>query len=686
MDLKRTHRLFFVIVMMVAWGSFARGQSSTSARHWVFLRDRVSATHVTAASLGITERSMARRAKVLPADRRIDQYDLPPTDQALMSIRATGATVHIVSRWLNAVSVEATPIQLSAIQALPDVVDVRAVAVSRRAEPEPTLGPAALARSAAVTGFDYGGALTQVSTMHVPELHDLGILGTGVLIGMLDDGFNNHRTHEALSGIRVVAEYDFVQSDSNTSRAPGEYASQGNHGAGTLSAIGAFLPGKMIGTAPGASFVLAKTEVDSVEIHAEEDNYVAGLEWMERLGVDIASASLAYGIFDPPAYSYFWHHMDGKTSIVARAVSIAARKGVLVCNAMGNEGQTYVDSGTGMTLHVDTTLTSPADADSMVAVGAASSSEVLARFSGTGPTADGRIKPEVVAQGVGVYWVNGSSTNGYVSGVNGTSCSTPLVAGAAALILSTHPELTPMQVRQALMATAHQVDDGTPQTSSYPNNFYGSGFVRALDAALYHGPIASNTPTVSTSGATTFITIHVRSNAVLIPDSLRLYYHSRTATTFAFVPLVPTGNPYEYAASVPSAALDSGSVGYFAFADNAGHSRRLPSNAPDSLLVLSTSPAPLPQTVQLHANYPNPFNNGTTIVADIPSPSQADVVIYNMLGERVRTLFSGQAQPPALVLHWDGKDDGGHAASTGVYLYRLKAGSQFFVRKMLLLK
>ena len=661
--------------------------SAQTQRQWIFFHAKTVSAGAylpsRAPAYEISPRALQRRAKVRPADRLIDETDLPVDPSLLSSIRSTGATVHTVSRWLNAVSVDGTPGQISAIQALPSVRAVAPVARYHRVSPSAGDLPAMLPRATGALSYSYGSSLTQLSDMHAVELHDLGITGSGVLVAMLDDGFNNHTTHAALKSIHVVAEYDFVQRDSNTSIAPGEYAGEGNHGAGTLSAVGGFDPGKMIGAAPGAWFVLAKTEIDSVEIHTEEDNYVEALEWVERLGADIASSSLGYRVFDPPAASYSWSQLDGHTTIVARAAAAAAAKGLLLVTAMGNEGGAFKDSS-GAVVHSDKTLVSPADADSIVSVGAASSLDVLAGFSGTGPAADGRIKPEVVAQGVSVYWVQGSTTNGYTF-ASGTSCSTPLVAGAAAMILSAHPELTPMQVRQALMNTARHISNGTWQTQVYPNNYFGSGFVHALNAALYYGPIASNQPTITHDATKYTVGIHIRSNAALVADSLRFCYRN-PGGPFSVILLSPTGNPYEYAVQIPLAALTAGSVGYFAFTDSAGHSGRSPFNAPDSLFALGSTTPITPGTYVLKQNYPNPFNGGTVITADISAAGSVDLTVYDLLGRNVVTLFHGTAAPPALTVHWDGRNTAGRPVATGTYLCRFTTPAGIFLRKMLYLR
>jgi len=386
--------------------------------------------------------------------------------------------------------VEATPQQLQELKTLPMVAESEPVAQFKRSRPLPSSIPLPLlTKTSSNRELDYGPSATQLTNMKVVDLHAIGVNGTGVLIGMLDDGFNNYRTHVALKNIQVIATYDFIHNIVDVSKQPWEDTTspdQGNHGAGTLSAVGGFAPGQLIGAAYGASFLLAKTEMDSsggsVDFPSEEDTYVAGLEWAERLGADITSSSLGYKQFEDSLFAplpyYTTSDMNGRTTKVAQAAMIAARKGVLVVTAMGNDGNA-----------TDTTINSPADADSIIAVGATSSIGELAAFSSTGPTADGRIKPEVVAQGMAVYWAKGSTTTGY-SYVQGTSCSTPLVAGAAALILSAHPELTNMQIRDALLCTARHINDGTFQTTTYPNNYYGYGFVDAYAAAQYYGRLA----------------------------------------------------------------------------------------------------------------------------------------------------------------------------------------------------
>jgi len=442
-------------------------------RCWITLRDRgpsVTLAKADPASLGITERALWRRSKVLPPDRLIDELDLPPEQSYLEQLRSRGVVVRSASRWLNAVSAELTNAQRSSVATLPFVASVSPVPVFFKQQQEsapPLQGP--MLRKESVAGIDYGESFAQLNAHKVPDVHSRGFTGAGVIIGVLDDGFNAHRTHPALKNLKIIAEYDFVQRDSNTSRSPGEYSTQGNHGASTLSEIGGFFNGRLVGVAYGASFMLAKTEIDSVEIQLEEDLYVEALEWMERRGVDITSSSLGYSDW------YKWSDMDGKTATTSRAASIAARKGVLVVTAMGNSGGATIRRTDGQLA-----LDAPADADSILAVGATFGDGPLASFSLTGPTYDGRTKPEVVAPGINDFAVSGDSD--YTPYFTGTSAATPLAAGVAALVLSSNLDLTPMQVRARLLSTTQTYADGSAKTQTYPNNYYGWGLLDASKA------------------------------------------------------------------------------------------------------------------------------------------------------------------------------------------------------------
>jgi subtilisin family serine protease len=570
---KQWGTIAFLLIFLVV-GNSATAFAQQAQRYWITLRDRgphANISTLNAQALGISDHSMWRRAKVLPFDRLLDELDLPVNQAYIDQLRASGITIRSTSRWFNAVSAELTPGQQSVVASLPFVASVGPVVVFERREPQISAfaKPQTLTKTAKIADLSYGPSFTQLNNIKVVDVHALGINGSGVVIGMLDNGFNNHKTHPALKNIKVIAEYDFVQRDSNTSIAPGEYQGQGGHGEATLSTIGGFDNGKLIGVAYGASFILGKTEIDSVEIRLEEDLWVEGLEWEERLGADIVSSSLGY--VDWYKYSDF----NGRTATTTRAARVAAQKGILVVNAMGNEGNYQIGT------HVTGTMIAPADADSILSVGAVWSDGTITNFSSTGPTYDGRVKPEVVAQGVDVFVASDSGDYRYSSG---TSFSTPLTAGVAALVLSAHPSWTPMQVRFMLMRSARALYGSSAGTTARPNNFYGWGMVDALKAKGI------------TFGGNT--------------------------TDFVF-----------------------------------------------------------------HNGFPNPFNGSIAIVVDAPREEEMELVVYNLLGQRVRTLYEGKSTPGVSMYYWwDGVDDANNHVVTGVYFCRLNVAGTVLSQKIVYLK
>jgi subtilisin family serine protease len=674
------------------------GFSQSTTRYWIYFHDKGTEANqlllksgdvkALAHSLGISSHALLRRAKVLPRYRLIDESDLPVSEKYIQQLQAAGAKIHVVSRWLNAVSVEIPAKQLQAVVSFPFVARVAPVRATISEGPQPSTAPLIpwLQKSEHNTDLDYGASYTQLATEHITDLHALGIIGTGIIVGIIDDGFNNHRTHVALKNIHVLDEYDFIHNITDTQHQPWEDPSQGNHGAGVLSSIAGFDPGNLIGGAYGVSVILAKTEMDSsgnADFSSEEDTYIAGLEWEERLGADIASSSLAYKEFNPPDTSYPYSSLNGHTTVVAKAASVAARKGVLLCTAMGNEGYEYKDSTSGNIVHALGTLWSPADADSILAVGATLSDGELASFSSTGPAADGRIKPDIVAQGTSIYWANGATTSDYYF-VQGTSCSTPITASAAALVLSAHPQLTPMQVRQAILQTAVHYDDGTSQTAVYPNNLYGYGFVDAYNAALYDGPVFSNTPTVTTDGLQVTVTTLIKSNVGFIADSLLLYFKKPQDPSFQTERFrQDLGSDNNYSATLPANIVDSTTLCYFFARDSAGRIQKQPYSAPDSLLALfSTPPATRPISLSLAQNFPNPFNKTTQFSYAFPVASRVKLEIFDVLGRKVATVVDEDQSPGIYIT----SPYNASSLASGVYFYRLTAAGAYAAKKMVVIK
>ncbi|HEX9614738.1 MAG TPA: S8 family peptidase, partial [Bacteroidota bacterium] len=590
--------------------------------------------------------------------------------------------VRSVSRWLNAVSVEASQAQVNSLARLPFVMNTRPVAALAHPRPQPGPAlPAPLEKTISTT-LAYGPSVVQLSNIRVTDLHALGITGHGVLVGMIDNGFNNHRSHVALKDIPVVGEYDFIHRITSTQRQPWERPSQGNHGAATLSALAGFEEGTLIGAAYGVSVMLAKTEMDSTEVPAEEDLYVEALEWMELSGADIVSTSLGYIDWYP------YDSLDGNTAITTRAARVSASKGVLLVTAMGNETWYRKDSAGKPIPGLTGTLIAPADADSILAVGATHSDGEIASFSSTGPAADDRVKPDIVAQGVAVVAADGSTVNRFGS-YNGTSLATPLVAGVAALILSAQPDLTPMQLREAILQTALQIEDpfDPSRTAIYPNNFYGHGMVNAYEALLYHGVGVSSQPTVVPTDSGVTVSFSIISDVALVPDSLVLMVQSAPSGPFQPVKLEPAGQN-RYSVTLPLSSDSSYPRGYVRVRDTAGRARISPLNAPDSVFVFSQF-IPVnaaPAEFRLHQNFPNPFNAGTWIWFDAPGVVDVEVDIFDLLGRHIKRIYRGLSAAGANTFRWDGDSDAGRAVSTGMYICRLQFANGALSQKMVLLR
>ena len=444
---------------------------------WVFFSHKPRDLARSAAAHRVSEKALERRR--LRGNVTEEQaYDLnrAVSPGFLQQVRNTGAAIRRVSRWLNAVSVRATREQIESLAQLSFVTRIEPVRQTAR-PPLPAVTPSdtppTMMKSFAHQ-LDYGPSYDQLALMNVPALHDLGYSGEGITVLMLDTGF--FKDHEAIQKERILDEYDFLYGDTDTqnqdARDTTEYSTQHNHGTYTYTALGGYSPGRLIGPAYRCGFLLAKTESVADEYQGEEDNYVAGLEWGEELGADIVSSSLGYMDW------YTYEDLDGLTAVTTRAVLWATRLGMLVVTAAGNERNNSEWGGY---------IIAPADADSIITVGAVDAEGALAGFSSHGPTYDGRIKPEVVAQGVGVRCGSSAGANVYAT-VSGTSLSTPLVAGCAALLLEAHPDWRPEDVRNALMATASRADR--------PDNDYGYGLINGLAALYYNSPKPSNLYTI----------------------------------------------------------------------------------------------------------------------------------------------------------------------------------------------
>lgn len=402
-------------------------------------------------------------------------------DRIASIVREVRGRVRHRSRWLRAVSAAVSGTQLADLAGRRELRHIQPVALFRRPAPPRSQAPPGLT---AVPGCApapgdtslYGSSAMPLRRLHLFPLVDRGYEGQGIRIAVLDAGFETELP--AFAGATVVAQHDFVFGDSVVRNDSNDVAGASQHGTEVWSLFAADAADTVVGIARQAEYILAKTEDIRSETRVEEDNYVAALEWADSLGAKIVSSSLGYRTFDGGT-GYSFSQLNGDVAVTTVAADMAAARGMLVVTAMGNFGP------------ADSSIVTPADGDSLVAVGAEDSIGTIANFSSRGPTADGRIKPDVTAPGVAVC-VYGPG--GPVRG-DGTSFSTPLVAAGAALLRQIHPQLGPMDILDALRRSA--------SNRGAPNLAYGWGRPDFLLAATFPRSIVVTGPLDSTLSSVT---------------------------------------------------------------------------------------------------------------------------------------------------------------------------------------
>jgi serine protease AprX len=425
-------------------------------KFWVELSDKKDCGYsIDKPEEFLSPRAIERRAK---QNIRITEEDLPVTKAYKDGISATGAEVLFPSRWFNALCIKTTDSSLvKKIAALPYVKSVRLM-YHRLEYPgsEPKNNAAMMeflmsagAKSRPEESSVYGFGFNQINMLNGIPLHEDGFRGEGMVIAVLDAGFYKVNEISTFNHLRedgrLLGTFDFVTMDTIVYE-------DDMHGMNVLSCMASNTPGKMIGTAPKASYWLIRTEDNHSETPVEEASWVAGAEFADSVGADLINSSLGYTRFDDSSMSYTYRHLDG-SSLISRAAKNCARRGIIVCNAAGNEGS---DSWRYIGV--------PADADSILSVGGVDKDRMHVPFSSYGPTADGRIKPTLCAKALETT-VASSKDKFYPS--QGTSFASPVMCGMVACLWQANPQRGNMEIINALIKSADQF--------ASPDNQYGYG-------------------------------------------------------------------------------------------------------------------------------------------------------------------------------------------------------------------
>lgn len=390
----------------------------------------------------LSARAIDRRAK---SGIEILENDLPVNPQYVQALAQKGAVIHNRSKWLNAAAVMADSATAETLKTLPFVAKVTYIGphLKYKNPPNRPAKPRVNTPEYPVAGTGenpYGYAYGQNDLLNIWLPHLSGARGRDIWIAVMDGGFAHADVLPFFDSIalqgRLFSGWDFVEKDN------GLYESSA-HGTSVLSVMGSNLSGYYIGTAPDATYFLIKTEDTGGEFPIEEVNWIAGAEWADSVGVDLINASLGYTVFNDPKLGHSYKELDGRTAIGSIGAAIAATKGMIICNSAGNEGD-------GPWRHIGV----PADTKGIVAVGAVTDTKKIADFSSRGPTADGRIKPDLLAPGDQVVV---AGTSGVQLGLSsGTSLASPMLTGAIASLWSAFPEKSAAEILDALYATGDQ--------------------------------------------------------------------------------------------------------------------------------------------------------------------------------------------------------------------------------------
>ena len=442
-------KLLLVVAILCIQQSFAQNQDA-----WVIFADKENVEASLADPILIMTQEAIDR-KTLQGTP-IDERDVPINENYVTQIKnASGITVLSKSKWMNCVYIIGSQSNIEALLDLPFVTNVEYADTSLNLFPgAPIENKFALEEANQRINYNYGSAANQIEMLSGDYLHELDYTGEGMIVAVLDAGFPSIDTNPGFQKMRdenrILGTYDFEARTENVD-------GTSSHGFNTSSDIGGFLQDEFVGTAPQASFYFFVTEYTPTETPAEEAWWVEALERSDSLGVDVVNTSLGYRVFDNPNYDYSYEDLNGQTTFSARGANIAFDKGMILVTSAGNGGNTSFP-----------TVGTPGDSPGTLTVGAVSSNGNYASFSSIGPTVDGRIKPDVMAQGASAAVI---STSGGVDFSSGTSFSSPIMAGVVTCLWQARLQTPNGTIMQIVRESANLYNNPTDEMGYGIPNF-----------------------------------------------------------------------------------------------------------------------------------------------------------------------------------------------------------------------
>jgi hypothetical protein len=454
-----------IVVFLFLVSSFV-GFSQEDA--WVYFKDKPnSETYLSNPLTMLSQRALDRRtAQGIALDLKDVPIYQPYIDQVAAS---TGIVVKAKSKWLNCIHVRGLQADINALKLLSSVLNVDFADKALNSSPNKTAGKLKLnpvnKTMEIMTSFNYGTSSNQIQMLNGHLLHQSNYTGSGKIIAVLDAGFPEVNTATPFQRLRdnsqILGGYNYVTKST-------DFYTGATHGTAVLSLMGGFVDGQLIGTAPDAQYYLYITEDDASENPVEESNWVEAAEEADRVGVDIITSSLGYFGFDDTSYGHTYSDMTGNSAFASQGANIAFSKGIVVLASAGNEGATTEP-------HVGV----PAEALNVIAVGAVKADRSYALFSSTGPSYDGRVKPDVMAQGQQPYVYSGGTVN---NGGSGTSYSCPILAGILACLWQALPGKNAQEIKQLIL----QSSDNYSEPAAKSRLQYGYG-IPDFSLALSNG-------------------------------------------------------------------------------------------------------------------------------------------------------------------------------------------------------
>lgn len=469
---------FTLVLLLLSYGVFAQQDA------WVYFNGKPNLQTFLANPLAeLSQKALDRRTA---QNITLDITDAPlETSYVNQVTSSTGITVMARSKWLNALHIQGTQANINALKTLTFVSKIEfadKTLNSTGKKASETIVNQQYDKLQTAVDYAYGNSANQIQMLNGQVLHQQNYTGEGKIIAVLDAGFPGVNTAQPFENLRnnnrILGGYDFANRNSN-------FYAGSSHGTQVLSTMAGYTENALIGTAPNASYYLFITEITTAENPVEESLWVEAAERADALGVDIITSSLGYfGDRNNANYNHVYADMNGTTNFVSRGAEIAFSKGILIFVSAGNEA-----------LRTEKHIGSPADAVSVLAVGSVTATKAKSNFSSIGPSYDGRIKPDIMAQGSDTVI---SDSNGNIGVSSGTSFACPVLAGMGACLWQAFPKKNNKEIRQMIVASADRF--------TTPDNNYGYGIPNFATALGVYNFIAETAFSVYPNPAKTSVT------------------------------------------------------------------------------------------------------------------------------------------------------------------------------------